>query len=129
MFDIEELIIAVYLGIEERFPRLIQAHPPRARGFAPSLSDTELITLEIVGELLRYHTDIDIWRYGKRHWHSWFPAIPDRTTFVRHAANLWAYKQLLYQQLLIDLSRWHSYKFKLGKHTAKKRGILWLTHI
>ena len=34
----------------------------------------------------------------------------------------------LIQSSLYSASRWHSYKFKLGKHTAKKRGILWLTH-
>jgi len=103
MFDIEEFIIAVYLCIEERLKHLTDAHPPRARGFAQSLSDTEVITLEIVGEFLGYHTDINIWRYGKRHWQHWFPALPHHTTFVRHAANLWAYKQLLREQLLVGL--------------------------
>jgi len=40
------------------------------------------------------------WRYFHQHWHDWFPGLHDRTTFVRQAANLWHYKQLLQQQLL-----------------------------
>lgn len=103
MFDIEEFIIAVYLCIEERLSPLMQDYPPRSRGFAPGLSDAEILTLEIVGEFLGHHTDIGIWRYTKRHWLDWFPHLPHRSTFVRQASNLWAYKQLLHQQLLVDL--------------------------
>ena len=82
MFDIEEFIIAVYLSVAEHLETLLAQHPPRSRGFAPSLSDSEVLTLEIVGEFLGYHSDSDIWRYFRRHWHSWFPQLPCRTTFA-----------------------------------------------
>lgn len=104
MFDIEEFIIAVYLSVEARLPRLFDVYPARARGFEPVLSDAEVITLEVVGEFLGHHTDIGIWRYFQRHWSAWFPHLPHRSTFVRQAANLWAYKQQLHQQLLRDLN-------------------------
>lgn len=103
MFDIEEFIIAVYLLVAEHLETLLTQHPPRQKGFAPSLSDSEVVTLEIIGEFLGYHSDSDIWRYFRRHWHSWFPQLPCRTTFVRQAANLWHYKQRLHQRLLDDL--------------------------
>ncbi|MEL7226549.1 MAG: IS982 family transposase [Cyanobacteria bacterium J06576_12] len=103
MFDIEEFIIAVYVQIDARLTTLLDLYPARARGFEPSLSDAEVITLEVVGEFLGYHTDIGIWRYFRRHWASWFPSLGHRSTFVRQAANLWAYKQQLHQQLLKDL--------------------------
>ena len=108
MFDIEEFIIAVYLCVEEHLQALLEQYPARGRGFDPGLSDAEVITLEIVGEFLGYHNDADIWRYGKRHWQSWFPKLPHRTSFVRHAANLWAYKQLLHQRLLVALGAMES---------------------
>ena len=104
MFDIEEFIIAVYLAVEERLSLLFETYPGRTRGFEPTLSDAEVITIEIVGEFLGYHTDVGIWRYVRRHWSTWFPQLPHRSTFVRQAANLWAYKQQLHQQLLQDLN-------------------------
>lgn len=100
MFDIEAFIIAVYLCVAEHLETLLAQHPPRQKGFAPSLSDSEVVTLEIIGEFLGYHSDSDIWRYFRRHWLSWFPQLRCRTTFVRQAANLWGYKQQLHQRLL-----------------------------
>lgn len=113
MFDIEEFIIAVYLCIEEHLPVLLQMYPPRSRGFAPGLSDAEILTIEIVGEILGYHTDIGIWRYIQRHWQSWFPKLPHRSTFVRQAANLWNYKQLLHQKLLVELKAHESSLYRI----------------
>lgn len=108
MFDIEEFIIAVYLCVEEHLRALLEQYPVRGRGFDPGLSDAEVITLEIVGEFVGHHSDADIWRYGQRHWRNWFPKLPGRTSFVRHAANLWAYKQLLHQRLLVVLGAMES---------------------
>ncbi|NEQ44930.1 MAG: IS982 family transposase [Leptolyngbya sp. SIOISBB] len=108
MFDIEEFIIAVFLTIEARLKGLLTLYPPRCRGFAPRLSDSEVLTLEIVGECLGHHRDSDLWRYFHTHWHAWFPGLKDRTTFIRQAANLWQYKQLLHQQLLQDMEAWQS---------------------
>lgn len=113
MFNIEEFIIAVYLHIEERLSALLEAYPARARGFEPSLSDAEVITLEVVGEFLGHHTDIGIWRYFRRHWDSWFPGLGHRSTFVRQAANLWAYKQQLHQQLLRELDAHNADLFRI----------------
>lgn len=113
MFDIEEFIIAVYLSVAEHLETLLAQHPPRSRGFAPSLSDSEVVTLEIVGEFLGYHSDRDIWRYFRRHWPSWFPQLPCRTTFARQAANLWRYKQLLHQRLLETLDAHNSPLYRI----------------
>lgn len=71
----------------------------RTRGFAPSLSDSEIITMEIVGEFQGINTDKGIWNYFKGHWLNLFPQIKSRSTFVRQAANLWCYKQKI-QQIL-----------------------------
>lgn len=104
MFDIEEFIIAVFVTIDAHLEALLKRHPPRSRGFAPGLSDSEVLTLEIVGEFLGYHSDTGIWRYFRRHWSAWFPALGERSTFTRQAAHLWRYKQLLHQHLLQELA-------------------------
>ncbi|WP_299493640.1 IS982 family transposase [Acaryochloris sp. IP29b_bin.137] len=100
MFDIEEFIIAVFLSINTHLAPILTRYPPRCKGFAPRLSDAEVLTLEVVGKFLGYHSDTEIWKYFCRHWHSWFPGLGHRTTLVRQASNLWQYKQLLHEQLL-----------------------------
>ncbi len=74
----------------------------RTRGPAPVLTDAEVLTLEVVGEYLGLDEDQAIYRYFRRHYRTWFPALArvDRTTFARQAANLWAVKQALWQRLL-----------------------------
>ena len=71
----------------------------RQRGFAPKLTDAELITMEIVGEFLEKDTDTKIWRYFKNHWHNWFPNLGSRTNFVKQSANLWCVKKELQHKL------------------------------
>lgn len=99
MFSIEEFIIAVFFCVDDLMQELTQQYPVRQRGFAPALSDSEVLTMEIVAEYLGIDTDKGIWQYFRRHWREWFPAIPSRTTFVRQAANLWQYKECVQQRL------------------------------
>ena len=74
----------------------------RQRGLQPTLSDSEVLTMEIVGEFLSIDTDSGIFRYFRRHYGDWFPALRrvHRTTFVRQAANLWVVKRQLWRLLL-----------------------------
>ncbi len=100
---LEEFIITVFCWVETAFEDVTAGIKLRARGFAPRLSDSEVITLEIVGEVLGYDGDEAIWSYFKRHWAAWFPGLGDRSTFVRQAANLWRVKQWLHERLVGDL--------------------------
>lgn len=101
--SLEELIITVFCWVEDCFEPVTGGMELRTRGVAPRLSDSEVITLEIVGELLGHDGDEAIWSYFKRHWAAWFPGLGDRSTFVRQAANLWRIKQLLHERLVEDL--------------------------
>ena len=104
MLDIEEFIITVFLMVDAHLSALLTRYPPRSKGFAPRLSDSEVLTLEIVGEFLGHHGDSAIWSYFRRHWRSWFPGLGHRSSFARQAANLWCYKQQLHQHLLQELN-------------------------
>lgn len=77
-------------------PRLYQ------RGFAPALSDSEVLTMELVGEFLGLEKESDLYRYFRWHYTHLFPALRrvHRTTFTRQMANLWAVKHLLWQRVL-----------------------------
>ncbi|OYQ63021.1 hypothetical protein B9G53_19600 [Pseudanabaena sp. SR411] len=59
--------------------------------------------MEIVTEYQVIETDVGIWKYFRKHWKDWFPALKSRTTFVRQAANLWQYKAMLQQKLAEQL--------------------------
>jgi Transposase DDE domain len=97
--DLSTFIVAVFCLIDDR---LKDRGPLRQRGPAPKLSDSEVLTIEIVGEFLGLDTDKGIHRYFRRHYAEWFPALRfvHRTTFARQAANLWKVKERLWQELL-----------------------------
>ena len=96
--DATTLLITVYCLIDD----WLAGRRLRQRGPTPTLSDSEVLTIECVGEFLGIDTDKGLYEHFRRSWGDWFPALSrvHRTTFVRQAANLWAVKAQLRQQLL-----------------------------
>ncbi len=97
--DLSTLIVAVFCLVDDR----LKGRRIRQRGPAPKLSDSEVLTIEIVGEFLGLDTDKALHRYFRRHYGEWFPALRfvHRTTFARQAANLWKLKESLWQELVL----------------------------
>lgn len=93
-------IIHVYELVAETIKIIQRNNAWRTRGFAPRLTDAEVITMEICGEFFKLHEDTEIYKYFNRHYRHYFPRLPSRTTFVRQAANLWQIK-VICQSLLI----------------------------
>lgn len=100
---IEDFIIDAFCLVEENFKQLTESHILRKRGSQPKLTDSEVITIEIVGEFLGIDTDKGIWLYFKQHWLDWFPQLGSRSNFVKQAANLWCIKQKIQEKLASDL--------------------------
>ena len=65
------------------------------------LADSEVLTVEIVGEFLGLDTDRGLHAYFRRHYGHLFPRLREvhRTTFARQAANLWVVKHALWRRL------------------------------
>jgi hypothetical protein len=97
--DRDHFIISVYCLVCHHFQKIVANHPLRRRGFAPALSDEEVITLEVCGEYLGLDQDEAIFDYFVAHYAPWFPHLKERTSFVRQAANLWQVKALIQQRL------------------------------
>ena len=97
--NLEETIIHVYLRVEEKYRAITGGCRIRAHGFAPSLTDPEIITMEIVGEMQGRHDDTAIWRYFHDHWQEWFPQLGSYKNFTKHAANLVWIKQRIMEEL------------------------------
>lgn len=100
--DLDTLIIAVFCRIDDTMKALFQGHRLRQRGPMPALPDSEVLTMEVVGEYLGLSQDTALYRYFRQHYRHFFPGLArvHRTTFVRQAANLWKVKELVWQRLL-----------------------------
>ncbi|MDP3558956.1 MAG: hypothetical protein Q8R79_01215 [Legionellaceae bacterium] len=73
--SVEDFIITVYCLVDVELKKITHVKPLISRGYAPKLSDAEVITIDIVGEFLSKDTDAGIWRYFKNHWQTWFPGL------------------------------------------------------
>ncbi len=91
------LVCDLYQQFQERY---CQQRTLRGGGFAPALSDQEVITIELCGEYFKQHTDQDIFGYFMAHYRHFFPHLKERTAFVRQAAALWQVKQFIQQRLV-----------------------------
>jgi hypothetical protein len=83
--DATTLLVTVYCLIDE----WLAGRRLRQRGPNPILADSEVLTIECVGEFWGIDTDKGLDEYFRRHWGGWFPALGrvHRTTFVRQAAR------------------------------------------
>jgi hypothetical protein len=99
--DLSTFIISVFCLIDDRIADLGSL---RARGPTPTLCDSEVLTIEVVGEFLGIDEDSELLAYFRRHYPHFFPNLlrVHRTTFTRQAANLWKAKELLWQKLLAE---------------------------
>ena len=99
--DLDTLIVTVFCLIDDA----ISGQRLRRRGPQPTLSDAEVLRMEVVGEFLSLDQDKAIHLYFRRHFAHFFPALRTvhRTTFTRQAANLWRVKERLWQQLVQEV--------------------------
>jgi hypothetical protein len=100
--SLDLFIIAAFCRIDDILKTAFGGHRLRQRGPMPGLSDSEVLTMEAVGEYLGFSQDQALYRYFRRHYTHFFPALErvHRTTFTRQSANLWKVKELVWRQLL-----------------------------
>lgn len=100
--NLDDLIITVFCLIDDRLQELRRHINWRTRGFAPKMSDAEVITLEIIGEYLGLDKENQLFSYFRRHHQELFPQLKQihRTTLTRQMANLWKIKEQLWQAVL-----------------------------
>src|SRR5437879_1377394 len=105
--DLDDVIIAVFCLVHEAVPAVTGGRRLRQRGPQPILADSEVLTMEVVGEYLGLEQDSALFAYFRHHYAHFFPALRrlQRTTFVRQAANLWRVKERLWQHVLAHVPR------------------------
>lgn len=100
--DTNTFILEVYCIVDDFMKDFLQGKRLRKRGPMPTLSDSEALTIEVVGEFLGFDEDKKMFWFFRSYYGDWFPALRKihRTTFVRQAANLWKVKEKLWEHLL-----------------------------
>jgi hypothetical protein len=89
--DLDDLIITWFCLIDDGVDAILHGQRFRERGPQPHLSDSEVLTMEVVGEYLGIQHDTGIYHYFQEHHGTLFPQMRrlHRTTFVRQAANIY----------------------------------------
>jgi hypothetical protein len=109
---LDDYMLTVFCLVDDQLTALHLDHV-RQRGCTPQLADSEVLTIELVGEFLGLDQDARLFWYFRQHHADAFPKLRQvhRTTFLRQAANLWAVKQRLQQHLAnlltADDPLWH----------------------
>lgn len=104
--DLTTLMVTVFCMVDD----WLRGKKLRQRGPQPTLHDSEVLTMEIIGELLGLDEDSAIYRYFHQSWSEWFPNIRrvHRVTFGRQASNLWKVKEQLWQHVLSQIEFDHA---------------------
>jgi hypothetical protein len=131
----QDLLLEVFCLIDDelealRLPKL------RGRGPRPTLTDAEVITIELVGEFWGLDRDAAILRHFRAYHRAEFPDLArvSRTTFARQAANLWWVKDRLRERLagwlsagqpvwLVDSLPVEACKFARARFCQRLRGL------
>ena len=106
--SLTDLIIRAFCLTDDFLADFLSRHGPlRQRGPQPTLADSEVLTIEVVGALLGIDSDAGLYRHFRRYHADLFPALArvHRTTFTRQAAALWAVKAALWQHLVARTHR------------------------
>ena len=96
----EDFIIHVYCMICDEYNEISREQPIRKAGFAPAFTDEEVMTVEICGECFGLNKDEAIYEHFHSYYRHFFPKLPERSLFVRQAANLWQVKMRIQQKLV-----------------------------
>ena len=80
--DLDTLATALYVRIDDLLADNPDWAPERpAVGFAPRLSDAELVTLAVISALLGFDNESRFVRYAHARLRPWFPYLPERPGF------------------------------------------------
>ena len=103
----EKAIIELYLKLERACNIVLNGQKLRPCGRRPELTESEILTIEIFGEMQGHHDDAAIWRYAKAHWQAWFPKLGSYKAFVKQCANLAPLKQRIFAHLFAPQDNVH----------------------
>ena len=96
---IDEFIIKIYLMVDDYHKKIV-TNRLRQGGYAPKLTDSDIITMEWVDEFLQMDTNSQIHQYFKQHWQAWFPNLGSYPNFAKQCVNLLQVKTFIQQHIV-----------------------------
>ena len=130
--DLDDYIVQIFCEVDDFMKENFPGRSLRKRGPLPELRDSEVLTMEIVGESLGLETDKKLFWFFKRFYAHFFPDLTTRVTFLRQAANLWKVKDSLFHHLsgpfqdttfIMDSMPLHACRFVRAKRSRLFKGL------
>jgi hypothetical protein len=105
--DLDTLLTALYVHIEDRvFPALGWSRDHR-RGRKPHLSDAELICLAVAQQLLGFASEHRWIRFAHRHLAGLFPYLPAQSGYGKRLRRMSGLLAAVITELARDVPSWH----------------------
>jgi hypothetical protein len=130
--NLTDFIVNVFCKTDDFMKKYFPQRTLRQRGPMPQLADSEVLTMELVGEVIGLETDKAIFEFFKRFYTDYFPNLSCRVTFARQSAKLWAVKQKLFKDMaepfqdtiiVLDSFPMHVCKFVRARGSKLFKGI------
>jgi hypothetical protein len=97
--NLNDFIVNIFCETDDFMKKFFPGRTLRTRGPLPQMADSEVLTMEIVGEILGFDTDKNIFGFFKSFYNHYCPTLTSRVSFVRQAANLWVVKKSLFEYI------------------------------
>jgi hypothetical protein len=130
--NLNDFIVNIFCETDDFMKKFYPKRALRRRGPMPQMTDSEVLTMEIVGEILGFDTDKDIFGFFRDFYGHYFPKLTSRVSFVRHGANLWKVKRRLFEHIaesfrdvvtIIDSFPIHVCRFARARFSKLFKGI------
>ncbi|HEX5166737.1 MAG TPA: hypothetical protein VFV93_15135 [Thermomicrobiales bacterium] len=85
--DVETFLIAVYTLVDDLYQAHLASGKPTRRGCPPAVSDSEVLTLMLLGHWLG-NSERGLLRHAHAYWRAYFPRLLSQRAFNRRARRL-----------------------------------------
>ena len=104
--DQELCLVWLYCVIEVALRSMVGTERLRTHGPEPELTEAEVLTLQIWGEMRGLASDAVIWRDAAARLREWFPRLGAEWNFVRRCGNLAGVQERLLRRLFGPSGDW-----------------------
>jgi hypothetical protein len=101
--DLEFIFTAVFTIVDDLYSQVVPLSVQNRSGPLPQLSDSEVISISLVGEMLMYSETAWV-RFVHKNYRYLFPKLNERSRYYRRSKDLWMIKTLLRNQVVNQLN-------------------------